>query len=241
MGEDARHVFLGFAHGQPADGETVEADGFEAVERFVAQFFVHASLDDAEQRVAVAEAVERIARAPRPAFRQPHRLRGFLDARGPGRAFVENHHNIGVERRLNLHRGFRRQHQARAVDGAGETHALLADLAERAEAEYLEPSGIGEDGFVPGHESVQTPMRGHDFQSRPQPQVEGIAQANLRARLRQHRRSHGFDGAVSAHGHENGRLHDAVNQAQAASARGAVRGKKFKSHRKPVRHRESET
>ena len=72
VGDDARHVLLGLAHRDAADGVAVEADGLQRLARFVAQVLVHAALHDAEERVGVA--LVGLPRALRPAQRQPHRL-----------------------------------------------------------------------------------------------------------------------------------------------------------------------
>ena len=45
------------------------------------------------------------------------------------------------------------------MTGDCELHALLADLAQRAEAEHLEAARVGEDRPVPAHEAVQAAVR----------------------------------------------------------------------------------
>ena len=219
--QDAHHVFLGLAHRQAADGVAVEADVLQPGQRFVAQRFVHAALDDAEQRVGIAQAVELVARAPRPAQRHAHRAGRFLD-RGRtavdlvGRAFVEHHYDVRIQRALDAHRFLGRQEQACAIDRRGELDAFLGDLAHALQAEHLEAARVGEDGLVPLHEAVQAAMLFHDFRARAQPQVEGVAQHDLRADFLQLVRQHGLDAAVGAHGHEDGRLDHAVVQRDAA-------------------------
>jgi hypothetical protein len=49
--------------------------------------------------------------------------------------------------------------------------------------EHLEAAGIGEDRAVPARETVQAAVRLDDLEARPQVQVEGIAEDDLRAEL----------------------------------------------------------
>jgi hypothetical protein len=65
--------------------------------------------------------------------------------------------------------------------GRGELDAFLDDLAQRAQAEDLEAARIGEDRSVPAHEAMQAAVGGDDLQPRPQPEVEGVAEHDLRA------------------------------------------------------------
>ncbi len=229
--QDACHFVLRLADRQPADGESVEADVGQGGERFIAQILVHPPLHDAEQRVGVGEPVVLVARALRPAQGHAHRLGRFVVGRRVGRAFVEDHHNVGIERVLDAHRLFRRQEQLVAVDRRRELDAFLGDLAQRAEREDLEAAGVGEDRFVPAHEAVQAAVRGDDLQPRAQPQVEGVAEADLRTDLVEVARRHRLDRAVGADRHEDRRLDDAVRQRQPAAACGTVGGEEFKLHR----------
>ena len=54
-------------------------------------------------------------------------------------------------------------------------------LRSAPEAEHLEAARIGEDRSVPAHEAVQPAVRGDHVESRPQPQVERVAEHDLRA------------------------------------------------------------
>lgn len=232
MRQDAHHVFLGLAHRQPADGVAMKADFGQPGQRLVAQRLVHAALHDAEQRVGVAQPVELVARAARPAQRHAHRAGVFVDAGGAPidfvrRALVEHHDDIGIQRALDAHRLLGRQEQARPVDGRGEFHAFLGDLAHALQAEDLEAAGVGQDGLVPLHEAVQAAVLFHDGGAGAQPQVEGVAQHDLRADVLELVRQHGLDAAVGADRHENGGLDHAVVERQAAAAGAAVGGQQF--------------
>ena len=92
--QNARHVFLRLTHRQAANGEAVKVDRREASQRFVAQVFVHAALNDAKQGIGVAQTVVLVARTLGPAQRTAHRFGRFVVSGGEGRAFVENHYDV---------------------------------------------------------------------------------------------------------------------------------------------------
>jgi hypothetical protein len=167
-----------------------------------------------------------------PAQRQPHRLRRLVERRWPvvdrvRRALVKDHRDIGVEHALDAHRLFRCQEQPVAVDRGGKAHALFADPAQRAQREHLEAARVGEDRTAPAHETVQAAVRADDVETRTQPQVEGVAQHDLRAGLDEFRRRHGLDSAVGADRHEGRRVDGAVRKREPAAPRRAVAGDQF--------------
>ena len=84
-----------------------------------------------------------------------------------GRAFVEDHDDVGVQRVLNAHRFFRRQEQLAAVDRRRELDAFLGDLAQRAEGKYLEATRVSEDRLVPAHQAVEAAVRADDLKTGP--------------------------------------------------------------------------
>ncbi len=111
MRQHAHHVFFRFADRQAADRDAVETDFLQTRQRFITQMFEHAALHDAEQGIRIFAAVEFIARALRPAQRHAHRFRRLFFGRGAavdfiGCAFVELHHDVGIQRALDLHRNF---------------------------------------------------------------------------------------------------------------------------------------
>ena len=218
--QNAQHVFLGLAHRQAADGITVETDTLQFAQRFIAQMLVHPALHDAEQRIRIA--FMRGFRALRPAQRQAHRLRRRLLVRRIRRAFVEDHHDVGIQHLLDAHGFFRRQETFVAVHRRLELHSLLGDLAQRAQAEHLKTAGIGQDRPIPAHEAMQAAMRRDHFQPRPQPQVEGVAQHDLRADLFQFERRHRLDRAIGADRHEGRGFDAAVGKLQRAATGKAV-------------------
>ena len=73
-------------------------------------------------------------------------------------------------------------------------------------------------------------MRGDDFEAGAQPEVKGIAEADLGADFLEVARRHRLDRPVGADRHEDRRFDDAVRQRQATAPSGAVVGKKFELH-----------
>ena len=73
-------------------------------------------------------------------------------------------------------------------------------------------------------------MCGDGVKAETQPEMEGIAEADLCADLGEVARRHRLDRAVGADRHEDRGLDDAVVQGQRAAAGGAVGGNQFKMH-----------
>ena len=71
---------------------------------------------------------------------------------------------------------------------------------------------------MPVFKLVQTAKLAHHVFARAHPQMKRVAQNDLRTHLMQIARHHALDGAVGAHGHEDGRFHHAVVEREAASA-----------------------
>ena len=72
------------------------------------------------------------------------------------------------------------------------------------------------------HEAVQAAVRAHDVVARPQHQMEGVAEHDLRAEAFELLGRHRLDRAVGAHRHERRRLDHAVRELEAPAARSAV-------------------
>ena len=100
----AVHVFFGLAHAQPANGQAVEPQGLQLLQRFIAQRLEHAALHNAKQRVAVAQALHGILATFRPTQTELHAVPGLgLVNRLPlllalqrqiGCAFVQLHDHV---------------------------------------------------------------------------------------------------------------------------------------------------
>ena len=131
---------------------------------------------------------------------------------------------------LDLHRDLGRQEELVAIDRRGELHAFLGNLAQRPQREDLEAARVGQDRFVPAHKAVEAAELFEDFHARAQPQMESVAQTDLRADIQQLVRAHRLDRAVSAHRHEDRGFDDAVRQMHTPPARLAGGGEKFEFH-----------
>ncbi len=140
------------------------------------------------------------------------------------RAFVELHDDVRVQHLLDLHGHFGRQEQLVAVDRRCECDAILGDLAQIAERKHLKAAGVREDGFIPAHETVQAAVCADRLQPWTQPQVEGVAEDDLRVHFLELARLNRLHCAVSAHRHEDRRFDHAVIQRQATATRLAVGG-----------------
>ena len=108
-----------------------------------------------------------------------HRSFGFEVAGGIGQAIIQNHHDVGAESRLNVDCNLRTEEMSAAVQVRLESHAVFADVAQRAQAENLISAAVGQDRPIPSHESMQSAESCDRFVSRPQEKVIGIAKQNL--------------------------------------------------------------
>ena len=180
-------------------------------------------MHNAKQGVGVVEFCKLVLAALGPAQAHLHAfgglgLGGQLAVGFVRRAFVQLHHDVAVQGGLNLHAHLGRHEQLVAIHRRGEMHTLFGDFAHRTQAPHLKPATVGEDGFVPFFKLVQAAKALHDVQPRAHPQMKGVAQNDLRTHLVQAARHHALDCAVSAHRHEDRRLHHAVVEGQAATA-----------------------
>ena len=156
---------------------------------------------------AIAARVESARERARPAQRQLHRLRRLVARRGIRRAFVEHHHDVGIEHALDLHRHLRRQEQLVAVDRRRERHAFLVRLLRSGpRLNTWKPPESVRMRPVPAHEAMQPAVRGDDVEPGAQPQVERVAEDDLRADLDELVGRHRLDRAVGADRHEHRRL-----------------------------------
>ena len=158
-------------------GIAIETNILQDAQRLVPQVFMHAALNDSEQRIAIA--IMGVLTALRPTQRKPHRRGRVALVRGIRCAFVENHDNIGIERALNTHRFFRRQEADVPVYRRTKPDPFLADLAQLTQTENLESAGVGENRPIPAHEAMQSTMRCNDVEARSEPKVECIAEHDL--------------------------------------------------------------
>jgi hypothetical protein len=189
-----------------------------------AQVPERAALDDAEERAPA----RRIGLAPRrlaallPAGGALERFLVVVARRLRGRALVEGHEDVAAELQLQPGRLLRRQLLPAAVEVAAEDRALLADLALLGERVDLEAAGVGEEVALPGHEAVQAAHLPDEVGARPQHEMIGVAEDDLRPDLAQVVRRDGLDRGDGAHRHELRRVHLAVRQRELAPPGRAV-------------------
>jgi len=132
------------------------------------------------------------------------RASGFM-ADGPGRAFIEHHHDVAAERELDVDGGGRREYVSVAVEVRLEGNAFFGDAAEVGEAEDLEASGIGEYGARPGHEFVKTAQFADEFVAGSEEEMVSVSQNDggfeifPKIPLRE-----AFYGGLGSDGHERG-------------------------------------
>ena len=167
--QHAVHFGFGFADGQSADGKPGEVELFQAAQRFFAQIFIHRALHDAEQGIRVLQIFKGFFAAFCPT--QAH-LQGFLRLFVrcfAGCAFVQLHHNVGIEYGLDFHGDFGREEESVAVDRALEGTAFFSEFAHVGERENLKTARVGQDGFVPADKIVQAAELFDNFQTGTQP------------------------------------------------------------------------
>ena len=105
-----------------------------------------------------------------------HGSAGSFVADGPGRAFIEHHHDVAAERKLDVDCRGRSEYMGVAVEVRLESHAFFGDAAEVGQAEDLEAAGIGEDGAGPRHEFVQASEVADEFVAGAKKKMVGIGE-----------------------------------------------------------------
>ena len=103
-----------------------------------------------------------------------------------------------------------------------ERHPAGIEFPQFRQRHDLIAAGVGEDRPAPSHEAVQASVRGDRFEAGPQPQMESVAEDDLRAVLDELRRAHRLHRAVGAHRHEHRRFDISVREFKRAEARSAV-------------------
>ncbi len=217
VGQNALHVVFGFAHRKAANRVTVKTDFRQALQGHVAQIFIHAALHNAKQAVGVAQFVKGVAGPAGPAHGHFHGQTGFVMGGGVRGAFVKNHDNVGIQHGLNTHAFFGGKEEFVPIHWAAKVHALFFNFAHCPQAKHLKPARISQNGAIPAHKLVQTAKIGHDVQAGPHPQVECVAQDDLRIDFAKVTRGHAFDGAIGAYGHENWGLNNPMRRGNLAA------------------------
>src|SRR5688500_2282737 len=94
----------------------------------------------------------------------------------PGRAFVEGHHDLGLERGLDLHRDLRRQKLRAAVEVRTKFASVLSQLSHIGKRETLKAARIGEDRTIPRCNPMQPAKLTNDINSGPQEKMIRVAE-----------------------------------------------------------------
>lgn len=103
-----------------------------------------------------------------------------------------------------------------------ELDALLPNLAEAVQAEYLKTAAVGKNGPRPGGKAVQSSMPGHKFIPRTQIKMVGIAKNYGRTNGSQIIRGNSLYRTNSSYWHENGSLYISMSRVNDARTGRAV-------------------
>ena len=139
--------------------------------------------------------------------------------------------DVGAQRLLHLDDELGREEVGRAVDRRAELDARLADLSELGEAPHLESAGVGQDGAVPAHETMEAAELTDEVVAGPEKQVIRVGEHDLGAGRAEVVRPQRLHGGVRADRHEDRRVDDAVRRGQPAGAGGAIGGDQLELHR----------
>ena len=148
-----------------------------------------------------------------------HGLLSFKMTRGVCKAIIENHHDVRTESNLDIDCLFRTQEMRGSIQMRLEPDTVFINIPQRAQAEYLVTTTVGQYRTVPCHKPMQSSQLTDRLLSRPQEEVIRIAQENLDAQVVQLIGRHRLDCGLRAHGHENRSLYKSVRRMQTAAAR----------------------
>ena len=104
--------------------------------------------------------------------------------------------------------------------------------AELGERHDLIAAGIGQDWPVPAHEAMKAAKARDALGARPQHQMIGVAQDDVRARRLDVVEEHRLDRRRGAHRHESGRPDRAPWRCDLAEPRAAILGEKLEGKRR---------
>ena len=104
---------------------------------------------------------------------------GILEIRVAWGALVESHHDVGAYDALSVHHILGGEEVLRAIDMRAEGYALGGQLAVLAEREDLKAATVGEDGFCPTIEGVESSSGTEHVATWTEVKMIGVAQDNL--------------------------------------------------------------
>ena len=213
------HGLVVLAHRVAADAIAGEVAALlQVAQRAQAQVQMHATLDDAKERLVIT-GVSLVA-ALGPHARQLHGALNVGARGGIARALVELHADVGAELHGDFHVVLGRpEHVAAVVIVDDKAHALVGELDGVVVAKHLETARIGKDGAVPVHKLVQSAQLGDGVLAGTHGQVVGVGEHNLRTELLNGLGGDALDVCLGAHGHKDRRLDVSVRGVQHAGAR----------------------
>src|SRR5579875_643270 len=169
---------------------------------------------------------------PGPADCSVHRFESRFIGSGPGQTLIEHHHDVAAQGQLHVDHTFGRKKMLVTIEVRAKEHACIGNLAQCIEAEDLEPARIGQNGTRPSHKFMQTPLALDELVPRPEKEVVGVGQDNLRSQiLEKITRCEALYGALCSDGHEDRRLDGPMSRMEDASASARLRasGDDFKT------------
>ena len=138
-------------------------------------------------------------------------------------ALVELHLDVGAKQALDFHGPLWREFIASPVNMRLEYGPLLRDLADLCQRHDLKAAAVGQDRPVPADELVQAAELCHFLRTGPQHQMIGVAQNDIGARLFHLVEVESLHRAHRADRHEGRRANVAMQGANRAQPRRAIR------------------
>ena len=208
---------VGLPDSEAADGETVETERAQELGALLAEIMVAGALHDAEEGLfRITTGAEG---ALGPAVGEQHRGLGLRVAGGRGDTLVEHHHDVAADGPLHSDARFRREEERLAIDVALEVGAFLLHRAFGLEGEDLKAAGVGEHGPVPLHEIMDTAKFLKHLGAGTEEEVIGVGEDDVGAGCLEGLDRLAFDRGLSADGHEDRRVHFAVQRLVGGRAR----------------------
>ena len=224
--DDLVHDLGGFAHSQAAQRIAVQVILGDLFHVLHAQVQVGTALVDAEQQLIRVDGLPLMFQAghlglaaQQPAGGAGTAVFGVIILGRVFDALVKGHGDGGAQVCLDLHALLRAHKDLVAVQVGMEGHALLGNVAQLGQAEYLKAAAVGQNGAVPAGKLVQAAHIGHDLVAGAQMQVVGVAQHDLGADILEVKGGKAaLDGAGSGDIHKRRGLYGAVHRFKDAAA-----------------------
>ena len=220
--DGGKHFGFGLPDRDSANGVAVQIEVDEFPGGLLAEIGIDASLDNAEVELSAVAAGGLVGFNPvlatfSPASGEAGGLLGILALAGVGRAFVEEHGDVGAKNGLDLHALLGAEHHAGAVEMALKLDALFGDFSDFGQRPNLKAAGVGEQGPVPGGEGMEAAEFFDHLGTGAKPEVVGVCENDLRLHHVKIIGMEGFDRTLGADRHEDGGFDDAVRSGETAA------------------------